>query len=38
MVITEIWQDRHRSVQNSHTLRMGGDWPVKPVIQEELRG
>jgi hypothetical protein len=33
MVITDIWQDRHRSVQNSHTLRMGRDWPVKPVDQ-----
>jgi hypothetical protein len=34
VVITEIWQDRHRSVQNSHTLRMGRDWPVKPTILE----
>jgi hypothetical protein len=25
MVITEIWQDRHRNVQNSHTLRTGRD-------------
>jgi hypothetical protein len=25
MVITEIWQDRHLNVQNSHTLRMGRD-------------
>ncbi len=34
MVITEIWQDRHRNVQNSHTLRMGRDWPLKPTIRE----
>jgi len=31
--ITEIWQDRHRRVQNSHALRMGGDWPLKPTIR-----
>jgi hypothetical protein len=28
VVITEIWQDRHRSVQNSRTLRRGRNWPV----------
>ena len=35
VVITENWQDRHRSVQNSHALRMGRDWPLKPTIRTE---
>jgi hypothetical protein len=38
MVITEPWQDRHRSVQNSHTLRMGRDWPLKPTIRQARNG